>query len=231
MHLWQNHFYSEVHLPSFFKLLIQYDADTQLWFPTFLFFVHQWSPKWRGPGPNTQQILNLLCKNHFYVALRKTNKAVTCIAALQQRCIIRSQQWFSNRDPWPLTNLLYIQQKIQQLCASPALAFKQSFSWACDPDISLQLSLQLNSTLVSLMSPHGCNILLFFFLRAGSTRRSWQRPLWWAPSAFCVAVNKLDGLLPECTDHWLMQGKPCVQRLVLFLLKGSEFIHIHLRLI
>lgn len=50
-------------------------------------------------------------------------------------------------------------------------------SWACDPDISLQLSLQHSSMLVSLMSLHGCNIFLPSESER-SRRKSRKQPLW-----------------------------------------------------
>lgn len=80
------------------------------------------------------------------VALKKTHRGdLRKIPPFSARCIIRPQPWFYNSDLWPLTSLLYAQQNIQHSCTSPCYGLWRSFSRACDPDISPQLSLQLSS--------------------------------------------------------------------------------------
>lgn len=116
----------------------------------------------------------------------------------RQRCSGRSQQRFNNSHLRPLTNLLCIQHYIQRACTSPAAAFGTAFpsmwSWHFP---TAQPAAQRHARLfnVTLWIQH-----LVFFLGARSGTRSWERPLWRAPSALCVAVNKFDGLLPERTE-------------------------------
>lgn len=99
-----------------------------------------WLQVWTGRNTMSE------FKTHMYMAqdMQRSIKGNLCMFTLQQQ---------------PLTDLLDVHCR----CAPPCCGLWQSFLWACDHDISPQLSLQLSIMLLSLMSTNGRTILFCFY--------------------------------------------------------------------